>query len=506
MRPLMPPVQTPDNLFHDGNPIRGELGTLVDANHLNNVQAAIRDAQSELISIMTAAGLAPDSSSVHQLLDALKTLFEAKDAALTSLASLVGSANTLPYFTGPDTLALTSLTATGRNLINKADVASIIQYLGLQNTINLAANALQRSGDNIAWLNVAQLLQAASMHVNQPGVADTQGLTIDWNRLGPGGATGFTNNRGLGAGGFVFQTVDQTNKIVYSTITFDVNGQILAPSNLCAGTAKFAIDGNSYGTIWGVAGGSDWLSNYLATKFSGIQNQFTAIPVNNTTGDISGTAWGGSLAVNLTTRFNAIPVDNPTGNIKGTQWGTAGGTDWLSNFLANKFIGIQNQFNALPINNFSGDINGTAWGGLLSAHLAAKWVGIQNQFNAIPVDNPSGNIHGSAWGNDWLSNYINNRFAAVANKLVMVSNVNGYFKDVTSGFLIQFGWIQSVTANAETSGFNIAFPNACAGIVANLGLPLNNGNSVYVKAENNQGFSYRTSTQGIGFYWFAWGY
>ena len=436
MRPLMPPVQTPDNLFHDGNPITGELGTLVDANHLNNVQAAIRDAQSELISIMTAAGLAPDSSSVHQLLDALKTLFEAKDAALTSLASLVGSANTLPYFTGPDTLALTSLTATGRNLINKADVASIIQYLGLQNTINLAANALQRSGDNIAWLNVAQLLQAASMHVNQPGVADTQGLTIDWNRLGPGGATGFTNNRGLGAGGFVFQTVDQTNKIVHSTITFDVNGQILAPSNLCAGTAKFAIDGNSYGTIWGVAGGSDWLSNYLATKFSGIQNQF----------------------------------------------------------------------NALPINNFSGDINGTAWGGLLSAHLAAKWVGIQNQFNAIPVDNPSGNIHGSAWGNDWLSNYINNRFAAVANKLVMVSNVNGYFKDVTSGFLIQFGWIQSVTANAETSGFNIAFPNACAGIVANLGLPLNNGNSVYVKAENNQGFSYRTSTQGIGFYWFAWGY
>ncbi|MHB9318797.1 gp53-like domain-containing protein [Phytobacter diazotrophicus] len=436
MRPLMPPVQTPDNLFHDGNPITGELGTLVDANHLNNVQAAIRDAQSELISIMTAAGLAPDSSSVHQLLDALKTLFEAKDAALTSLASLVGSANTLPYFTGPDTLALTSLTATGRNLINKADVASIIQYLGLQNTINLAANALQRSGDNIAWLNVAQLLQAASMHVNQPGVADTQGLTIDWNRLGPGGATGFTNNRGLGAGGFVFQTVDPTNKIVHSTITFDVNGQILAPSNLCAGTAKFAIDGNSYGTIWGVAGGSDWLSNYLATKFSGIQNQFTAIPVNNTTGDISGPAWGG----------------------------------------------------------------------LLSAHLAAKWVGIQNQFNAIPVDNPSGNIHGSAWGNDWLSNYINNRFAAVANKLVMVSNVNGYFKDVTSGFLIQFGWIQSVTANAETSGFNIAFPNACAGIVANLGLPLNNGNSVYVKAENNQGFSYRTSTQGIGFYWFAWGY
>lgn len=38
MRPLMPPVQTPDNLFHDGNPLTGELGTIVDAEHLNNVQ------------------------------------------------------------------------------------------------------------------------------------------------------------------------------------------------------------------------------------------------------------------------------------------------------------------------------------------------------------------------------------------------------------------------------------------------------------------------------------
>ncbi|WP_354691090.1 hypothetical protein [Phytobacter sp. RSE-02] len=443
---------------------------------------------------------------ITKMAAALGKDFQALDAALTSLAALPGTADTLAYFTGPDTLALTNLTAAGRNLINKADVASIIQYLGLQNTINLAANALQRSGDNIAWLNVAQLLQAASMHVNQPGVADTQGLTIDWNRLGPGGSAGFTNNRGLGAGGFVFQTVDQTNKIVHSTITFDVNGQILAPSNLCAGTAKFAIDGNSYGTIWGVAGGSDWLSNYLATKFSGIQNQFTAIPVNNTTGDISGTAWGGSLAVNLTTRFNAIPVDNPTGNIKGTQWGTAGGTDWLSNFLANKFIGIQNQFNALPINNLSGDINGTAWGGLLSAHLAAKWVGIQNQFNAIPVDNPSGNIHGSAWGNDWLSNYINNRFGMVADVLTMVGPQNGYFKSPSSGLIVQFGWLQSASTNVETSGYNIAFPHACVGAVFQVGVGAAGPVTVRGGPVNAQGFNYATSAALQGFTWFAWGY
>ncbi len=74
MRPLMPPVQTPDNLFHDGNPLTGELGTIVDAEHLNNVQGAVRDAQSELITVLTAAGINVDPSKQNQLLTALKAL------------------------------------------------------------------------------------------------------------------------------------------------------------------------------------------------------------------------------------------------------------------------------------------------------------------------------------------------------------------------------------------------------------------------------------------------
>jgi hypothetical protein len=70
----MPPVQTPDNLFHDGNPLTGELGTIVDAEHLNNEQAAIRDTQSELITVLTAAGNV-DPSKQNQLLTALKALY-----------------------------------------------------------------------------------------------------------------------------------------------------------------------------------------------------------------------------------------------------------------------------------------------------------------------------------------------------------------------------------------------------------------------------------------------
>ena len=187
MRPLMPPVQTPDNLFHDGNPLTGELGTIVDAEHLNNVQGAVRDAQSELITVLTAAGINVDPKKQNQLLTALKALLLSRsnpfgdiksdgaaaiataltnlgfseyikgligkgdqwsawqylglvdalngkqqaDATLTALAGLVNGANKLPYFSGVDQMAATDLTAFARGLLGKADAATAKAHLGV---------------------------------------------------------------------------------------------------------------------------------------------------------------------------------------------------------------------------------------------------------------------------------------------------------------------------------------------------------------------------------------
>ncbi|EJJ4407146.1 tail fiber protein [Salmonella enterica] len=54
---------------------------------------------------------------------------------LTALSSLVGKSNGLPYFTGESVMALAELTAFMRTMLSKADAGSVLQYLGLEETI-----------------------------------------------------------------------------------------------------------------------------------------------------------------------------------------------------------------------------------------------------------------------------------------------------------------------------------------------------------------------------------
>lgn len=60
-------INTPDGLFHDGNPATGELGTIVTAAWLNMLQA-------EVISVLADRGLTVDPAKSNQLLEAIKKI------------------------------------------------------------------------------------------------------------------------------------------------------------------------------------------------------------------------------------------------------------------------------------------------------------------------------------------------------------------------------------------------------------------------------------------------
>lgn len=70
-------IETPDGLFHDGNPATGELGTILSASWLNAIQQ-------EIIEILGAAGLVPDGERTDQLLAAIRNHIATGALALRS--------------------------------------------------------------------------------------------------------------------------------------------------------------------------------------------------------------------------------------------------------------------------------------------------------------------------------------------------------------------------------------------------------------------------------------
>lgn len=87
MKPLMKPIDTPDQVFHDGDPSTGELGTICSAEWLNDTQASIRDIQAECIAILRANGFEPDETKREQLWEAIQAAIKNHVPA----ASLVGA-------------------------------------------------------------------------------------------------------------------------------------------------------------------------------------------------------------------------------------------------------------------------------------------------------------------------------------------------------------------------------------------------------------------------------
>ncbi|MFL7192120.1 prophage tail fiber N-terminal domain-containing protein [Escherichia coli] len=108
--------------------------------------AALVDSSPDALNTLNelAAALGNDPNFATTMTNALAGK-QPKDATLTALAGLATAADRFPYFTGNDVASLATLTKVGRDILARSTVAAVIEYLGLQETVNQASGALQKN-------------------------------------------------------------------------------------------------------------------------------------------------------------------------------------------------------------------------------------------------------------------------------------------------------------------------------------------------------------------------
>lgn len=143
--------------------------------------------------------------------------------------------------------------AKDRNGADIPNVALFLQNLGLLETINRAAGALQKSGDTMTgnlWLSESGIsIRTTNGDSPQFSINNTaSGAEVNIDLLG---AEVRIFGKGSGSG-------------PVQIATFNLNdGTFYVPGSLKSGNSVFNLDGNVYGTVWG-----GWLSNWLNAQLN----------------------------------------------------------------------------------------------------------------------------------------------------------------------------------------------------------------------------------------------
>ncbi|EIS6411929.1 tail fiber protein [Salmonella enterica] len=246
MQDLMPPITTPDNAFHDGNPATGELGTIVAAEWLNNTQGAVRDIQAECIAILAEAGFKPNPAK-KQLLDAIKTIVgnevpaaSTTQAGIVRLSSATDSDSETEAATPKAVKAAFDLAkgalAKDQNGGDIPDKQKFIENVGLTETVKQAAGAVPSTRK----INNHALDKDLSL---TPG--DIGALPVTGGKLN--GPLGIGTDNALGGNSIVLGDNDTGIKQnADGVLDFYANGQLVAriqPGTLFVINAVQAGDG-----------------------------------------------------------------------------------------------------------------------------------------------------------------------------------------------------------------------------------------------------------------------
>ncbi len=146
--------------------------------------AALVDSSPDALNTLNelAAALGNDPNFATTMTKALAGK-QPKDATLTALAGLATAADRFPYFTGNDVASLATLTKVGRDILAKSTVAAVIEYLGLQETVNQASGALQKNQNGADIPNKDKFIQNTGACRAFSGQTDIDGSQGAWSTV-----------------------------------------------------------------------------------------------------------------------------------------------------------------------------------------------------------------------------------------------------------------------------------------------------------------------------------
>ncbi|ECP0306158.1 hypothetical protein FX576_02700 [Salmonella enterica] len=390
MKPLMKPIDTPDQVFHDGDPSTGELGTICSAEWLNNTQASIRDIQAECIAILRANGVEPDETKRDQLWEAIRTAIKshvpAASLAESGIVQLSGSVTS-----DSESIAATSKAvkiamdnanarlAKDRNLADLTNVQLARQSLGLGNS---ATRNLGTAPGTVAMGNDARIIATKkAIDDTQTGLSSQGVMWIssadDLSNL-PSGARRFARNN---TGVTVLPSAD------YFFL------EVLAKRDVANGSCILAT--SNTGNVWiglryAVPGDAAFTWTQLNQN---VQNLGLTEAVNRALNAVqkTGDTMTGNLFLKNDARMHFAIVDED-GNVRMWLYKDKGGDGVCIN-------------------------NGYDGGGEFVFNKNGEFYSPSHLHAGAAIFGNNGDVYGSAWGNTWLTSWLSNQFAARDNNI-----------------------------------------------------------------------------------------